>query len=131
MVTFYNGASAVSFIGQQFYADNGVQADYIFYSSFAGFISAITMQGCAALAGVGLFTAVNGSSWSDLNITGNTPSGVPIFFPLSGNAGTVTRSFINAQGQPINLGASGVLTHTIMLNPGTITAGTQASNGSF
>ena len=128
LITLNNSPNGLVFIGNQFYADYGSQPDYDFFAN-AGNVTGMVVQGNSMLAGVGIFTAVNSQTWSGLNVTGNGPFSVSLFYPLSANNGTLTGSIVDAQGQAVNLG--GVVTHNVFIHPGTVTAGTQSNNGSF
>lgn len=119
----------VSFIGTQFYGDNGKQSDFMLFNNCP--VTGLTLQGCATFANNGIFAAINSNPWTSLSVTGNAPYGAPaIVMFLGGNNGTVTSSLVDCQGLPISVGSGGTISHTVMLNPGTIT-GNQTSNGTF
>lgn len=122
--------SGVSFDDTQLYADSGTQSAYAFYAKTN--VTGLNIQGDSLLYGTAVFTQSTGVIWDNLNFNGNGAiSGGSLFAPQSGGYGLLTQSFVNAQGLAINMGSSGTLTHTIMIQPGTLTAGTQGSNGSF
>lgn len=127
-VTTQGVCTGISFNGVNFYGDNGTQSAYAFFPN--GNVTSLTFQECAILTSSGVMAAITGITYSDVHFTANNGS-TSVFIPPSGNNGTVTNSMISATGRAINLGASGILTHTVMTSPGTITAGTQSSNGSF
>lgn len=128
MVTFGGvPTNCVSFIGTQFYGDNGIPSKFAFwtYNVFTGLV----VQGSAIQYGTSFLSQANGSTWDGLSISGNSFSSGSFVTPTT--AATITRSLIDARSLAINLGAGGTLTHTIMIQPGAITAGTQTANGSF
>ena len=129
-----SGASigGVSFIGTQVYSDNGQPPAFAFYSNAT--VAGLVIEGSNIQAATAVFSEATAGFWSGLNYTGNANQGALTMFYTGGGAGTsgtLSHSIIDAQGGAINMGAGGTLTHTVMLNPGTITAGTQANNGSF
>ena len=132
MVNFSGGSSdpvtAVSFIGQQYYADNGRQADYLFATQGSTSVRGLIIAGANGAASVGVVQSVSNSTYSGVEITGNTYWGAPIFYPRSGNNGTLTSAIVDSQGQAINLGSGGVISHSIILGGGTITASSIPSN---
>jgi hypothetical protein len=125
-VQFVGSVNNVAFIGQQFYADNGQSAPFCFYNSGTT-VQGITLKNSNCIVTSGVFAVANSTVWADMDITGNAPMGVPMFFPLTSNSGSVIRSFIDAQGQAINLGATGSFTHSFCTQPGTITASTNTA----
>jgi hypothetical protein len=127
-VTTQGVCTSISFNGVNFYADNGTQAAYTFFPN--GSTTGLAFRNCAILNTAAVMAAITGDTYASLDFEGNTSFGA-IFAPPVGNNGTVISSHIDAHGGAINLGASGSITHSVMLNPGTITAGTNTSNGSF
>lgn len=130
MVTFGGvPTGGVSFIGTQMYADNGITSKFAFwtYNVFTG----LTVKGSKIQYATSLLSQANGATWSSMDISGNDSFGGAGSFVTPTTAATITRSIIDAQGLAINLGAGGTLTHTVMIQPGAITAGTQTANGSF
>lgn len=129
-VTLVGSVNNASFIGEQFYSDNGSSAPFAFYNA-GSTIQGLVFKSSNAIVTSGVFAVANSTVWADMDVVGNSPMGVPLFFPLSGNSGSLIRSVIDGQGQAINMGASGSVTHNVLLQPGTITASTQSNNGSF
>jgi hypothetical protein len=66
-----------------------------------------------------------------VNAVGNATNSSGSFVAMSSGNGTLAYSNIDAQGLPLNLGSSGTVIHNVLIEPGTITAGTQSNNGSF
>lgn len=120
--------TSVSFIGTQFYADNGTPSKFAFwtYLSFNGLV----VQGSSLQYGTSVLSQPNGATWSSLNFTGNTIAGGSFITPAAGGAVTLTSSIIDAKGLAINVG-TGALTNNVLITPGTITAGTNTGNGLY
>jgi microcystin-dependent protein len=127
-VTLAGGVKGVTFIGIQMYGDNGTACVNGFFA--AANVTGLVIQGSSMQYTTNLFSQNNAVLWTGLNETGNSFGGGSLFSP-SGSTGLLTQSFVDAKGLAINMGAGGTVTHTIMLQPGTITAGTQSANGSF
>lgn len=130
-VTLASGSGAVtglSFNGTNFYGDNGTQSDYTIYPNASA--TGVSLRNCAILNNLGVFAAVSGLTYKGLEFSSNTNFGA-IFAPPAGNNGTVISAHIDAQGAAINLGAAGSITHSVLLNPGAVTAATQTNIGSF
>ena len=122
------GPQLFSAIGTQFYGDNGTQSVAALYcrTSCAG----ITIHNSSVLYSATFLGITNGQTVSRLSISGNTFSGGTFIAANSGNV-TVTGGFVDAASLALNLGAGGTLSHIVVSNPGTITAGTQTAVGSF
>ena len=128
LVAGSGAVNGLAFRGVNFYADNGTQSVFDIYSNVS--VTGLIVEDCTLLGSSAAIASVTGATFASMHFSGNN-SFSAVFVPPVGNSGTVISSYIDAHGQAINLGAGGSITHSVMLNPGTITAGTNASNGTF
>lgn len=114
----------LGFYGTNFYADNGTQSAYTFYPNAS--VTGLVFDNCITFSTAAVMAAVTGVTYSDIRYTSNNNS-TAVFAPPVGNNGTVTNSYISANGRSINLGGGGSFTHSFCTNPGAITAGTNTA----
>lgn len=114
--------AGIIFSGPTIYADSGNQLPYAFYfkSTNTGSVSNFAVGPCVVYNSTAVFET-DAITIENLAYSGQTQTGII----GGGNAATITNSYLVCDGGTINIG-TGSITGSILIQPGTVTATTNA-----